>query len=194
METPNIQLAPSSRQWLDAVLSRFDEFLLDHAANEKKASAMAMTMVSHYSDRQTLVSAMVNLAVEELQHFREVARIIQARGLIMHSDEKDPYMNALRGGLHKDDPEAYLLDRLLLAGVVEARGEERFRLIAEALQDETLSAFYHALANSEAGHHQQFVSLALHYFPIDRVSRTLTDWINLETQTIANLPVRSRLH
>ena len=31
----------SSNDWLDCVLENFDEFLIDHAANERKASAMA---------------------------------------------------------------------------------------------------------------------------------------------------------
>ena len=41
----------SAQDWLDTVLGSFDEFLLDHAANERKASAMAMSMVAHYPDR-----------------------------------------------------------------------------------------------------------------------------------------------
>lgn len=194
MTIPDIALVPSSDEWLDKVLGGFDEFLLDHAANEKKASAMAMTMVAHYPDRQTLVNAMINLAVEELQHFREVAKLIEQRGLIMSSDEKDPYMNAMRKAFNKDNPDEYLLDRLLLGAVVEARGEERFRRIAGAVKDERLSTFYRALANSEAGHHQQFVNLARHYYPGEQVSKKITQWINLETETIAHLPIRCRLH
>ena len=44
----------------------FDRFLLDHAAAEKKASGMALSMVSHYPDRTRLVAAMTDLAVEEM--------------------------------------------------------------------------------------------------------------------------------
>ena len=39
----------SAQEWLEAVLGSFDEFLLDHAANERKASAMAMSMVAALS-------------------------------------------------------------------------------------------------------------------------------------------------
>ena len=57
---------PSSQSWVDCVLDNFDTFLLDHAAAEKKASGMALSMVSHYPDRPQLVLAMAELAVEEM--------------------------------------------------------------------------------------------------------------------------------
>ncbi|NRA08961.1 MAG: tRNA-(ms[2]io[6]A)-hydroxylase, partial [Myxococcales bacterium] len=59
---------PSSQQWRDAALADFDAFLIDHAACERKASATAMSLVSHYPDRQILVREMTKLAREELEH------------------------------------------------------------------------------------------------------------------------------
>ena len=123
----------SAQGWLEAVLASFDEFLLDHAANERKASAMAMSMVAHYPDRPRLVSEMIDLALEEMNHFRQVYRLIEARGLMLTADDKDPYVNALRRRMDKTR-EPYLLDRLLTGSVIEARGAERFSLIAGALE------------------------------------------------------------
>ena len=77
--------------WTDTVMKDFDRFLLDHASCEKKASAMAMTLISHYPDRPELVQAMTELAVEELVHFKEVVKHIMARNLTLGADEKDPY-------------------------------------------------------------------------------------------------------
>ena len=71
-----ILLVSTPSQWLDAVLGDFDLFLQDHAANERKASTMAMSMVAHYPDRPELVTAMVDLALEELNHFRQVLRLM----------------------------------------------------------------------------------------------------------------------
>ncbi|HAB46408.1 MAG TPA: tRNA-(ms[2]io[6]A)-hydroxylase, partial [Gammaproteobacteria bacterium] len=34
----------SSKDWLQCVLADFETFLQDHAANERKASSMAMSM------------------------------------------------------------------------------------------------------------------------------------------------------
>lgn len=111
----------------------------------------------------------------------------------MPPDEKDPYVNSLRKHVRKG-ADAYFLDRLLVGAVIEARGEERFRLLAESLPDDQLSSFYRALANSEAGHHQLFLNLALEYFPAPEVETRLSDWIAIEQALIASLPVRSRLH
>ncbi|MEY3006572.1 MAG: hypothetical protein RI942_914, partial [Pseudomonadota bacterium] len=64
----------TSRDWIDTVMADFDTFLLDHAAAEKKASGMAISMLSHYPDKVELVSTMADLAVEELTHYREVVK------------------------------------------------------------------------------------------------------------------------
>ena len=148
--TREIQLTPSSRAWLDCVLANFDEFLIDHAANERKASSMAMSLVAHYPDKPDLVREMVDLALEELTHFKQVMRLMQERSLIMPPDEKDLYVNQIRSNV-RGDTEGYFLDRLLTGAVIEARGEERFRQVASHLADEKLKAFYTALANSEQG-------------------------------------------
>ncbi len=188
-----IQLLTSSDDWLNCVLDNFDEFLIDHAANERKASSMAMSMVAHYPDKPELVRELVDLALEELNHFRQVMRLMEKRGLIMTPDEKDPYVHALRKHISKGS-ELYFLDRLLSGAVIEARGEERFRRIAAGLGDSELGSFYKALANSEAGHHKLFLRLADLYFEPAQVSNRLSEWIDIESSVIEQLAVRPRLH
>jgi tRNA-(ms[2]io[6]A)-hydroxylase len=188
-----ILASASNDAWLKAVLEHFDSFLIDHAANERKASTMAMSLVTHYPDRELLVSAMIDLALEELNHFRQVVRLMQERNLTMTPDEKDPYVNQLRDHVRggKDD---YFLDRLLSGAVIEARGEERFRRVAQSLHDEKLKRFYSTLANSEAGHHQLFIDLAHEYFEEEEISGRLSEWIAIEDEVISQIPVRPRLH
>ena len=183
----------SSDGWLQRVLANFDEFLIDHAANERKASAMAMSLVAHYPDRRELVSSMIDLALEELNHFRQVIRLLQERGLVMIADEKDRYVNQMRSHMRRG-PEEYFLDRLLSGALIEARGEERFRLISNSLKDVKLRTFYHTLANSEQGHHELFVRLARQYFDQSAVDQQLGEWVAIEHTIINQLPVRSRLH
>ena len=100
-----------------------------------------MTLVAHYPDRSELVEAMIDLAIEELSHFKQVMKIIASRNLIIGNEKKDPYVNLLRQNIDKSDSEAYLLDRLLLGAVIEARGEERFNLLAQDLADQALKKF-----------------------------------------------------
>lgn len=186
-------LRPSTDAWLQCVLDNFNEFLIDHAANERKASSMALSLVAHYPDRTDLVMEMIDLSLEELNHFRQVMRIMQAKNLVMPPDEKDPYVNQLRTHLRKGS-EHYFLDRLLSAAVIEARGEERFRRIADHLAGEELQSFYTTIANSERGHHILFLGLAERYFSESIVKSRLEDWLVIEDAVIENLPLRARLH
>ena len=180
--------------WLKAVLAEFDEFLIDHAANERKASASAMSLVAHYPDRRELVTRLIELAIEELNHFREVNQILHNRGLALTRDVRDPYVHALRARI-RQGKEEYFLDQLLLAGVIEARGATRFGLLAQAeVLEPSLQRFYQALAASEQRHCKLFLSLAHTSFAPSEVSRRHTQWMHIEQEIAHALPPGPRLH
>jgi len=183
--------------WLAAVLDGFDDFLLDHAACERKASANAISLVTHYPDRRELVRQLIELAREELHHFQQVQRIVDDRGLTLARDRKDPYLNALLKRIRRGRDD-YFLDRLLVAGVVEARGCERFGLIAAALGDSggdaAMTAFYANLTASEARHRDLFVDLAELYFDKSTVHSRLSDWLDDEARIVSALPIHAALH
>lgn len=184
-------ITPSA--WTEAVLNDFDSFLLDHATCEKKASGMAMSMVSHYPDRPEVVSQMIDLAIEELHHFKEVAKLIMARGLTLGADAKDPYVNAFRKSFRSEANE-YFLDRLLVGSIIEARGHERFGLVAKALPEGPLKNFYQRITTSEGRHLDLFVNLALRYFPQQAVEQRLDQLLDTEASLTAALPFRAALH
>jgi len=188
-----LPIEPTSDAWLPCVLANFDAFLADHASCEKKASGMAVNVASHYPDQPRLLAAMADLAVEEMSHYREVIRLLIARGARPAADTKDPYVNALQK-LIRNGTQAYLLDRLLIAAVVEARGHERFGLVAQAVTDPALKKFYNAITASEHRHWQLFVQLAGHYFPHSEVTARLEELCNLEADIIALQPPRAALH
>jgi tRNA-(ms[2]io[6]A)-hydroxylase len=183
----------TSPRWLAAVLDDFDAFLLDHAAAERKASAVALSLISHYPDREQLVSAMMDMAREELEHFYQVYRQLQTRGLILAKDQKDAYVRELRGQI-RSGSEDYFLDRLLVAGIVEARGCERFGLIANALADSELGKFYRTLTDSEARHKDIFIGLAETYFQGDRIGPRLDALLDAEASILDGLAIRAALH
>ncbi|MGH1471427.1 MAG: tRNA-(ms[2]io[6]A)-hydroxylase [Cellvibrionaceae bacterium] len=183
----------TSLQWVDAVLKDFDTFLNDHAAAEKKASGMAVSMLSHYPDREELVKAMIDLSIEEMTHFRDVVRLIMKRGLILAPDEKDPYINQFRKHLRKESSE-YFLDRLITGGIIEARGCERFALIGEHHTDPGIKRFYATLASSEARHANQFIELAQLYFDEKIIHSRLDELLTIEAKIVESLPFRPALH
>ena len=179
--------------WVETVLADFDAFLLDHASCEKKASAMAMTLISHYPDRLELVHAMTELAVEELVHFKEVVKHIMARNLTLAADAKDPYVTQLIKRQRKGS-DLYFLDRLLIASIVEARGHERFGLVADALEPGPLKQFYKAITTSEGRHLDLFEDLARTYFSETAVTARLDELLDAEAGIVAQLPFRAALH
>jgi tRNA-(ms[2]io[6]A)-hydroxylase len=183
----------SSRAWLDCVLNDFDSFLLDHASCEKKASGMALSLVSHYPDKPLLLRAMINLALEELAHFREVMEIMLQKGLQAGADSKDDYVNKLQKAMNRGS-EAYLMDRLLIASIIEARGAERFGMIADALPEGELKLFYGNINESEARHYQLFLSLAEQLCPHEQIAPRLQELLAIEANIIDTLPPRAALH
>jgi len=180
-------------EWVEGIVTGMDVFLPDHATAEKKASSMAMTMVSHYPDKTELVSAMVDLALEELSHFRAVVKLMHERGLTLLPDEKDPYVNALRRSF-RQGKEDYFMDRLLVAGIIEARGAERFGLIAEALPDGGLKKFYDSITRSERSHQDLFLKLAEKYFDPVPLQTRLDELLTDEANIVSELPIRVALH
>ena len=179
--------------WVDAVMADFDVFLLDHATAEKKASGMAMSMLSHYPDRIELVHAMADLAIEEMTHYREVIKLVHERGGVAGKDEKDPYVNEFRKAFRRGKDE-YFLDRMLVGAIIEARGAERFGLIAEALEPGKLKNFYQAITRSETRHEGLFVDLAYIYFDKAEVDKRLQELIEIEAEIVKSLPYRAALH
>ena len=180
-------------EWVTTVLENFDEFLLDHAAAEKKASGMAISMLSHYPDRIELVSAMTDLAVEELTHYREVVKWIHQRGQITVADTKDHYVVEFRKCM-RQGREEYFLDRLLIAGIIEARGAERFGLIGEALEPGALKVFYQSIARSEERHYELFIELAELYIDKGKIEQRFSELLDAEAKIAASLPLKAALH
>lgn len=186
-------LTKTKNAWLEAVMADMDAFLIDHAACERKASSMAMSMIVHYPDKKELVVAMTDLALEELNHFRQVMQWIHDRNLQILPDEKDPYVNQLKKHVRKGRDD-YFIDRLLLASIIEKRGAERFLLIGEALEESKLKKFYYAIAKSEEKHYELFLALAQKYFDEETIQNRLHEWLDIESNIIDNLPIRPALH
>lgn len=159
----------------------------------KKASGMAMSMLSHYPDRKKLVRAMTDLALEELIHFKQVLKLMTARDVTLADDKKDKYISDIRK-LFRNGRDVFLMDRLLVAAVIEARGYERFSLVAQALEPGKDKEFYDAIAKSEAKHKDLFVELAYEYFDKEEVDIRLEEILIAEAKICEQLPFRAALH
>lgn len=179
--------------WTKTVMANFDLFLQDHAAAEKKASGMALSMISHYPDKPLLIEKLADLAVEELQHFREVIKWLHQRGQQLAADTKDHYILQIREHVRKGR-EVYFLDRLITAGIIEARGCERFGLVGAALPEGELKSFYLAISRSEQRHFSLFINLAHQYFDKPTVDQRVNELLDIEAGIVKHLPIRAALH
>ena len=188
-----VNLDTTQSRWVEAVLADFNTCLSDHASAEKKASGMALSMASHYPDRPDILTAMADLAIEELAHYKQVINLILKRGLVPQSDRKDNYVAELNRKARKDRDE-FLLDRLLIAALIERRGAERFELIANHLEDAQLASFYRNLAKSEARHWVLFVNLASGNYPESEIVSRFNELSEIENDILSRLPISARLH
>ena len=182
-------------EWLDVVFADFDAFLLDHAACERKAAATGMSFVVRYPDKSALIEPLIEFAREELEHFQIMYRIVHARGLILCDDYKDPYVNALRSQVRNGGP-GMLLDKLLVAGIVEARGCERLFMVADALKakNSPLADAYLDLARAEARHHGLFFRLARACFDDPLIDERAATLLEYEAELVRRLPHRAAVH
>ena len=117
--------------------------LIDHAFLEKKAATNALELLTRWPNDwlDGWVEAMTGVARDEVAHLAQVVRILLSRGGRLDRFHKNPYANALRQLVRKGEP-SELLDRLLVAALIEIRSCERFSVLAAASTDEELSGFY----------------------------------------------------
>jgi len=184
----------SPPEWIEAVMVDFDSFLKDHADCERKASSMAMSFVAKFPDRVEILPELIDTAVEEMEHFRDVYKIMEKRGIqLNHKIPPDEYMNLLLKLLRSGREERFM-DRLIMASLVETRGAERFKKVYEALGEGELKKFYQRLWASEARHGEIFIDMALRYFPETEVYDRLDRMVAEEAKIIVGLPIKAALH
>ena len=87
-----------------------------------------------------------------------------------------------------------LIHRLLYAALIEARSCERFRLLAEELQDKELADFYHKLMISEDGHYTMFLKFARTYGDRELVDKKWQELLVSEAQILKVLGQKESLH
>jgi tRNA-(ms[2]io[6]A)-hydroxylase len=91
--------------------------------------------------------------------------------------------------------EERFLDRLLIFALIEARSCERFKRLSEGLSDEYMRKFYRRFMESEAGHYTLFIELAETYIPKEKVRKRWAEWLQYESEVMANLELRGdRIH
>ena len=187
---------PTDPQWVtNVVQSNIEEILTDHAFCEQKAASNAITLIVQNPNLSDLIQEMVQLAQEELDHFKRVHTLILQRGFVLGKERKDNYVNELAKFIIKGGGrEAQLIDRLLFSAMIEARSCERFKVMSEHINDAELSAFYHELMVSEATHYTMFLRLAKKYAVTIDVESRWKSFLEHEAQVVQNYGKKENIH
>ena len=182
-------------RWVNIVESNIEEILTDHAWCEQKAATNALSMIVNNPNYTELVTALISLAKEELEHFEQVHNLIKARGKVLGLERKDHYVNELYKFMNKGGSRIQsLVDRLLFSAMIEARSCERFRVLSENIQDKELAKFYRELMISEAGHYTTFIGFARKYGEGIDIDRRWKEWLEFEASIIANYGKETTIH
>ena len=121
---------------------------------------------------------------------------LEKRNIPLGPQRKDEYVKALIAFLPKGGSrDAHLIEKLLMAGLIEARSAERFRLLSKDISDEALRGFYKALMISETGHFRLFLDLALTIESREYVMDRWQAWLDHEAGVLQHLSPRGdRMH
>jgi tRNA-(ms[2]io[6]A)-hydroxylase len=172
-----------------------EEILTDHAYCEQKAASTAISLMITYPEHPDLVREMAALAREEMSHFEMVHKRIVDRGLTFGRERKDAYVNQVMGFFPKTGNRQHrLVHRLLVAGLIEARSCERFKLLSEHLPDDDLAKFYRNLMVSEANHYTLFLKLARQFAPEHEVKAQWEALLAFEAEVIQSLGKHESIH
>jgi tRNA-(ms[2]io[6]A)-hydroxylase len=188
----NLQSTTADR-WFAQVEPHLDLLLIDHAHCEKKAAGVAMNLLFSYVENHDLTRAMTEIVNEELEHFHLVLDILERRGIRFRKLPPSRYGARLHELIDKQEPQK-AVDRLLVAGLIEARSCERFGLLRDRLADKELADFYGSLFESEARHHTTYVRLAKDFASEDEVRHRLAELSAAEAAIVAEGDDAPRMH
>ena len=186
---------PTDPRWVNIVEKNLEQILTDHAWCEQKAATNAITIVTINSEYPDLVTDMLALAKEELEHFEMVHEIIKKRGYEFGRERKDDYVGELikfiRHGGTRDER---IIDRMLFAAMIEARSCERFKVLTENIKDEELKVFYKELMISEANHYTTFIKFARQLGDPEKVNKRWEEWLEYESKVIRSYGKKETIH
>jgi tRNA-(ms[2]io[6]A)-hydroxylase len=146
--------------WLPRVLAHLPQVLVDHAHLERKAATTALSL-EKYRDLYGRVEELNAIAIEELQHFQLVLRLLKERGIPFSQPFPSPWisglMRSVRGGQKHQ-----AIDHLICCAFIEGRSCEKFQILARELEpiDRELAAFYASLVESEGNHYATYLLMA----------------------------------
>ena len=188
----NLQ-ADTPDRWLNQVDEDLEQVLLDHAHCELSAARTALNLMVAYVLYEPLTVEMTRIINEELDHFHQVMDQLHRLDIDFNRQQPGHYGKRLNALIRNEEP-MRVVDRLLVAALIEARSCERFSLLRDHIRDPELAEFYGSLFESEAGHYATYVQLAKDFMPAELVDERLAELGKEEAEIILEGYPRARMH
>ena len=182
-------------RWANIAEDNLEEILTDHAWCEQKAATNAIGLITMLPEHTEMVTELIAIAQEEMDHFNQVHEIIKERGGVLGRTRKDDYVNDLiqfivKGGNRED----LMVDKMLFAAMIEARSCERFKVLTENIKDEKLKKFYHDLMVSEANHYTTYIGFARELGDPEKVNKRWEEWLEYEAKIMLSYGKKETIH
>ncbi len=148
--------------WLPKIRANLAAVLIDHAHLERKAATSALSL-EKYIELHDRVSDLNAIAIEELQHFELVLRLLRERGIAFTNPKRSPWISGMMQAVRKGRREQ-VIDHLVVLALIEGRSCEKFQILASGVRDldAPLADFYASLVESEGNHYATYLIMARH--------------------------------
>ena len=119
----------TSDERIKLALSNPIDILIAHADCERKAAGVAIQLMFRYPTEPNLAEVLSPIAREELEHFEKILYFLKDLGHSLKALKPPPYGAELSNNIRKEEPNR-MLESFLIAGLIEARSDERLSLLA----------------------------------------------------------------
>ena len=183
----------TSEAWVGEVERDVVALLADHAHCELKAAASAHSLIAKNPEHHDLCRALTEVVIEEMEHFRIVLAELESRGGTLGEQSENVYAARLHKG-SAATRRNLVLDRLVIAHLIEARSLERFYLLSRHASDARLRELFAELLPSEAAHQGMYAKFACELFGRDAAETRIAELRALEGEVMGALPPGSTVH
>ena len=179
--------------WLPKIRGNLGPVLVDHAHLERKAATAALNL-EKYVELHDRVSELNAIAIEELQHFEIVLRLLRERGIPFGPPQRSPWISTMMGAVRKGRRQQ-VIDHLVVCALIEGRSCEKFQILAESVRDldPGLADFYASLVESEGNHYATYLIMARHIDEAE-ADRRLDFFLDVDARLIREAHPLPMLH
>ena len=183
---------PTPKTWTSQAIKRIPELLSDHACCEKKAAQMALSLMSSFHRHPKVIEKLSKIAREELVHYEQVLKLHTRLEIRFNPKPAGRYAKVLWSGIDQSN-QYRLVDKLMIAAIIEARSCERFACLVPVLPD-PLSSYYSRLYEAEKRHACIYLQFAELITSSDMIKKRLQYFLEIENECIMAPEAEFRFH